>query len=58
MPHQDRHIEVKKNQGWGTVLLTVVIVAVILSAVTYIHKTTYKSYNDLTFHAKGSQDNN
>jgi hypothetical protein len=53
MPHQDRHIEVKKNQGWGAALLTIIVVAILLSAATYIHKTTYKSFNDLTFHAKG-----
>lgn len=57
MPHQDRHIDVNKNQGWGAALLTILVVAVLITAVTYIHKTTYKSYNDLTFHAKGGQVN-
>lgn len=57
MPHQDRHIAVKKNQGWGAVLLTIIVVALAVSIATYIHKTTYKSFNDLTFHAKGQADN-
>ncbi len=57
MPHQDRHIDVNKNQGWGAALLTILVVAVLITAATYIHKTTYKSYNDLTFHAKGGQVN-
>ena len=57
MAHQDRHIELKKNQGWGAALLTILLVAVLITAVTYIHKTTYKSFNDLTFHAKGGQTN-
>ena len=57
MAHQDRHIEVHKHQGLGAALLTLLLVAVLITAVTYIHKTTYKSYNDLTFHAKGGQDN-
>ncbi len=53
MPHQDRHIAVKKNQGWGAALLTIIVVAIAVSIATYIHKTEYKSFNDLTFHAKG-----
>jgi len=57
MEHQDRHIEVHKNGGWGAALFTIFIIALLISAVTYIHKTTYKSYNDLTFHAKGGPDN-
>jgi hypothetical protein len=57
MPHQDRHIEVKKNQGWGAALLTILVVAVLLSAATYIHKTTYKPFTDLTYHARGHQPN-
>lgn len=57
MEHQDRHIEVHKHQGLGAALLTLLLVAVLITAVTYIHKTTYKSFNDLTFHAKGGQDN-
>ena len=56
MPHQDRHIEVKKNQGWGAALLTIILVAILVSAATYIHKTTYKSPNDLTFRAKGQAE--
>ncbi len=56
MAHQDRHIDVKKNQGWGAALLTILVIAALISAVTYIHKTQYKSFNDLTFHAKGGSD--
>jgi hypothetical protein len=55
MAHQDRHIEVNKNQGWGAALLTILLVAALVTMATYIHKTTYKSPNDLTFHAKGGQ---
>ncbi len=57
MAHQDRHIEVKKNQGWGAALLTILVVAILITAATYIHKTTYKPFTDLTFHAKGGQMN-
>lgn len=54
MAHQDRHIKVNKNQGWGAALLTILVVAALVTMAAYIHKTTYKSPNDLTFHAKGS----
>lgn len=55
MEHQDRHIPVNKHQGLGAALLTILVVAVLVTMATYIHKTTYKSPNDLTFHAKGGQ---
>lgn len=56
MPHQDRHIAVKKNQGWGAALLTIIVVALFVSAAAYIHRSTYKSFNDLTFQAKGAAE--
>ena len=55
MEHQDRHIEVHKNQGWGAALLTILVAAAIITAVVYIHDKTYKSPNDLTFHARGDR---
>jgi hypothetical protein len=55
MAHQDRHIEAKTNEGWGAALLTILLVAAFITMATYIHKTTYKSPNDLTFRARGEQ---
>ncbi len=53
MAHQDRHIDANTNQGWGAAFLTILIAAACIATATYIHKTTYKSPNDLTMRARG-----
>ncbi|HET7632339.1 MAG TPA: hypothetical protein VFK16_08500 [Gemmatimonadaceae bacterium] len=53
MEHQDRHIEVHKHRGLGAAILTVIVTLALVSGAAYIHYSTFKSPNDLTFHAKG-----
>jgi hypothetical protein len=53
MEHQDRHIEVHKHRGLIPAILTIIVTVALVSGAAYIHYTTYKSPNDLTFHAKG-----
>ncbi|HEY5220175.1 MAG TPA: hypothetical protein VIJ16_10225 [Gemmatimonadaceae bacterium] len=57
MAHQDRHIDFKKNQGWGAAVLTILLVIALIATAAYIHNTTYKSPNDLTMRARGERTN-
>lgn len=53
MAHIDRHIDAKTNEGWGAAFFVILLVAACIATATYIHKTTYKSPNDLTMRARG-----
>jgi len=55
MVHQDRYIEAKTNGGWGIASLVVTVAIVLIAAVTYFHKATYKSPNDVTYRVHGEQ---
>jgi hypothetical protein len=55
MPHQDRHIEARTNDGWGVASLVIALALVCIATATYIHNKTYKSPNDVTFHARGER---
>ena len=54
--YTERHIPADTNGGWpfasGVILLAVVLIA----AVTYVHKQTYRHPTDVTWHGKGSGD--
>ena len=56
MPHQDRYIEAKTNEGWGVASLVVALVVALIATATYIHKTTYKSPNDVTYQIHGERE--
>jgi hypothetical protein len=53
MEHQDRYVKANTNQGWGFAAFIVFLAVACIATATYIHKTTYKSPNDVTFHARG-----
>jgi hypothetical protein len=55
MAHQDRYIEAKTNEGWGFASLIILLAIACIGMATYIHNTTYKSPNDVTFKARGER---
>ncbi|MDQ2666833.1 MAG: hypothetical protein M3Z05_12570 [Gemmatimonadota bacterium] len=52
-PHAGQHIPFKQ-EGWGFALFVVFLAVACATGAWYVHKTTYKSPNDLRFHAKGA----
>ena len=52
--HIDRYVPAETNGGWGYASGVIVLADVIIAAVAYIHKATYKHPTDVTWQAKGS----
>jgi hypothetical protein len=54
--YTERYIPADTNGGWpfagGVIVLTIVLIV----AVTYVHKQTYRHPTDVTWHGKGSGD--
>jgi hypothetical protein len=55
MAHQDRYIEARTNQGWGVASLIIALALVCIATAHYVHRMTYKSPNDVTYHARGER---
>ena len=55
MAHQDRYIEAKTNEGWGFASLIILLAVVCIATATYVHKTTYRSPNDVTYQGHGER---
>lgn len=49
----ERWVEAKTNQGWGIAALVVGLAILCIVGATVMHKRTYKSPNDVTFHGIG-----
>ena len=52
-PHAGQHIPFKQ-EGWGFALFVVMLAVASAGGAWYVHKTTYKSPNDVRFHAHGA----
>jgi hypothetical protein len=55
--HTDRYVPADTNGGWGVATGILVLTALIIIAVTYVHKRTYRHPTDVTWHGIGSGDN-
>lgn len=51
MPHQDRFVPARTNEGWPVVGLVLLLAAACIVSVTVIHKRTYKHPTDPTWQA-------
>lgn len=54
--HIDRYVPAETNGGWGFATGVIIFTILLIAAVTYIHKQTYKHPTDVTWHGKGSSD--
>jgi len=54
--HVDRYVKADTNGGWGVATFILLLTALCIVVVTYIHKQTYKHPTDVTWHGKGSGD--
>lgn len=54
--HTDRHVPANTNAGWDIAAGVLLLTALLIAGVTYIHKRTYKHPTDVTWHGRGSGD--
>jgi hypothetical protein len=52
-PNAGKHIPFKQ-EGWGFAFFVVMLAVASAGGAWYVHKTTYKSPNDVRFHAAGT----
>jgi hypothetical protein len=52
-PNAGKHIPFQQ-EGWGFAFFVVMLAAASAGGAWYVHKTTYKSPNDVRFHAAGT----
>lgn len=55
MPHQDKYVPADTNGGWPIAMAVVALAAALIVMVVVIHKKTYKSPTDVTYHAVGQK---
>jgi hypothetical protein len=54
--YRERYVPADTNAGWPVAGGVIVFTLLLIGAVTYIHKQTYKHPTDVTWHGKGSGD--
>jgi hypothetical protein len=55
MQHQDKYVPADTNGGWPVAMGILALTAALIVTVVVIHRKTYKSPTDVTFHVKGNQ---